>query len=270
VDVGTPYPARFDFVLFRDFVACLDARATVEAAVGLFIVVRWPIGIGGDLGSFFVGYGPSLLGRRAGGGKSAEALVAFLRRGESSKFHFMSEWQSGEHHCGGGSRGALESWRRHLPGSIGPSCWLEALVLLEKLHARLIRENQKSGGLVVVMQCGGCQKLENRIHPSALSKVKTTTLIVIYNPPATYSSQFNQPREFNEYTSTPRPPSSITPLNNPRKRHPRRPSRLLHRHRLIPRSLLLQPLPLPLEQKIPESWQQEKLAEQLRCRYPSR
>jgi len=171
VDVGTPYPARFDFVLFRDFVACLDARAAVEAAVGLFIVVGGPVGIRGNLGPFFVGYGPSLLGRRAGGGKSAEALVAFLRRGESSKFHFSSEWQSGEHHCGGGSRGALESWRRHLPGSIGPSCWLEALVLLEKLHARLIRENQKSGGLVEVMQCGGCQKLQ-KSHPS-LSPIKS-------------------------------------------------------------------------------------------------
>lgn len=48
MDVRSPSPPRFDFILFRDFVAELNACTTVEAEVGLFVPGRWTVGVGGD------------------------------------------------------------------------------------------------------------------------------------------------------------------------------------------------------------------------------
>lgn len=48
MDVRSPSPPRFDFVLLRDLVAELDACTAIEAKVGLFIPGRWTVRIGGD------------------------------------------------------------------------------------------------------------------------------------------------------------------------------------------------------------------------------
>lgn len=77
MDIGFPFPARFDFVPFRDHVAELGSHVAVETEVGLFVEEGRTVRVFGD-----VAVGVSEGGARrsgewsAGGGEGTEYWLA--------------------------------------------------------------------------------------------------------------------------------------------------------------------------------------------------
>lgn len=49
VDIGLPFPPRFDLVPLRDFVAELGLCAAVEAEIGLLVKKRGTVRVGRDV-----------------------------------------------------------------------------------------------------------------------------------------------------------------------------------------------------------------------------
>lgn len=88
MDVGPPRAPRLERVLLGDFVAELDRRAAVEPGVGLLVVQRGAVRVGGW--AFGVAGGRGLGGgewRAEGCGEGAQAA---------------ERWGFGEGHCGEG------------------------------------------------------------------------------------------------------------------------------------------------------------------------